>query len=705
MASSTAALEAIRPGLVRRLADAFSAALSAERERWALWLPVAGGGGIAAYFAAPVEPLWGSGAVAALLALGLWRLARPGSAGRVIALGLAAAALGFAAAQAGTALAAAPMLDREIGPITVEGTVAAIDVLSDGRVRVILEQPHLEGVAATDVPRRVRVRLAGREHVHVGQRLAVRAVLNGPSEPVAPGAFDFRRWAYFQQIGAIGYAVGQVDIRDEASPGRSALWLEHTRQAVASRIRSRIDDPAVAAITVALLTGERGGISEATNQALRDAGLAHLLAISGLHLGLVAGIVFFTVRLLLAACEFVALRWPIKKWAAVVALAAALAYMLLVGAPVPTQRAFIMTGLVLVAILADRTPISMRLVAWAAVVVLAVAPDSLTGASFQMSFAAVVALVACYEAMRDRLIRWRIGGPDLGRRVVLYVLGVALTTVVASAATAPFALFHFQRMASYGLAANLLAVPLTAFWIMPAGLLSYLLMPFGLDGPPLTVMGWGIALLLEIAGTVAAWPAAAVAVPAMPPWGLAAISLGGLWLCLWRGRVRLLGLAAVVLGLASLALVPRPDVLVSGDGRLMAVRSGDGDLIVSSLRVNRFDREIWLRRNGQEQAQAWPPVGAAAGGALRCDPLGCLYRRDERLLALVADPRALAEDCAVADVVVARVPVRGDCPAEVVVDRFDLWRHGAHALTVDGARVRVRTVTEVVGDRPWTRRR
>ena len=705
MVSSTAAYEAKRPGPLRRLMDLLGAVLSAQRERWALWLPVAGGIGITAYLAAPVEPLPASGVAVLVAAVVWWRVTRYGSAARAIALAFVAAALGFTAGQVRTALVAAPMLDREIGPITVEGTVAGVDVLSDGRVRVLLERPRLERVAAAETPQRVRVRLTGRSRVQVGERVAVLAVLNGPSEPVAPGGFDFRRWAFFQRIGAIGYALGDVETLNEAETARFALWLERTRQSVASRIRASIEDPAVAAVTVALLTGERGGISAATNEALRDAGLAHLLAISGLHLGLVAGITFFAVRLLLAACEPVALRWPIKKWAAVCALVVSLAFMLLVGAPVPTQRAFVMTGLVLFAVLVDRTPISMRLVALAAVVVLALAPDSVTGASFQMSFAAVIALVACYEVMRDRLMRWRSVDRSLLGRLLFYGFGVALTTAVASTATAPFALFHFQRLASYGIASNLLAVPLTAFWIMPAGLLSYLLMPLGLEGPALALMGWGISLLLAIAEAVAAWPGAALSVPAMPGWGLATIALGGLWLCLWRGRLRLWGLAAIVVGLASLALVARPDVLVSGDGRLMAVRAADGDLIFSSLRANRFDREIWQRRNGQVEAQAWPSLGVAADGALRCDPLGCLYRRGGRLFALVADARALAEDCAVADVVVARVPVRGGCPAAVVIDRFDLWRQGAHAIVIDDGAVRVRTVAEEVGDRPWTRSR
>jgi competence protein ComEC len=461
---------------------------------------------------------------------------------------------------------------------------------------------------------------------------------------------------------------------------------------------------------VALLTGLRGGIPEAVVAALRDAGLAHLLAISGLHLGLMAGFAFFIVRLALAAVEPVALRYPIKKWAAAAALLAAFSYMLLTGATVPTQRAFVMAALVLVAVMIDREAISMRPVALAALVVLALRPESLLSASFQLSFAAVVGLVAFYEAVRRHWpaaararSRWRRAG--------LYVAAVAATTVVASLATAPFAAFHFGRIATLGLVANLIAVPVTALWIMPWGLLALALMPVGLEGLALAPMEWGIALVIAVARACAGLPGAVVLLPAWPLSALVGIALGGLWLCLWRGRWRWAGLAGLGLGLALSASGRPPDILVDETGRLFAVRTGDGALALSSTRVARFVGSMWLRRNGQEAPAPWAEAGddeAWPDGTLRCDRLACVYRpRGKPLVALVRDPRALAEDCALAQVVVAAVPVRGACdgPA-LVVDRFDLWRGGAHALWLgkDGEDVRVADVESRQGRRPWARR-
>jgi competence protein ComEC len=437
---------------------------------------------------------------------------------------------------------------------------------------------------------------------------------------------------------------------------------------------------------------------------VRDAGLAHLLAISGLHVGLVTGLIFLVVRALLALAEPLALRWPIKKWAAAVALLGAFGYLLLAGATVPTQRAFLMTGLILLAVMLDRVAITLSLVAWAAFVVLLTAPESLLGPSFQMSFAAVVALVSVYEAARGPLGRWRTQAP-WPRRLLLYAVGVALTTVVAAGATSPFVAYHFNRLATYGLAANLLAVPLTALWIMPCGVLALLLMPLGLEALALQPMGWGIARLIAIAETAAGWPGAVRTVGAMPESALVAIALGGLWLCLWSRPWRWLGLAGIAGGLFAAALAQPPDALVSENGKLLAVRDAEGALLLSSKRAEKFTAGIWLRRNGGGAPQPWPESGAAsADGRLACDALGCVLHAEGHVVALVQDGRALAEDCRRATLVVATVPVRRACGA-AVIDRFDLWRDGAHAVWLTPHGVRTLSVDAWRGERPWVPRR
>jgi len=693
---------------LRTLAGWFERTVADERERWLLWAPVAFGSGIGIYFGLPWEPPAIAGGfvfVAALLFA--WRL-RARLVAALLLLVVALGAAGFAAGQLRTHLVAAPVLQKPYGPAGVIGRVVRVELRLDGP-RVTLEDVSLKGIPPDATPARVRIKLRRDDAVGIGDRIDVFARLSPPSAPSAPGAYDFQRWSWFQGLGAVGFALGRVrsangnDMERGWSPDlfMSALRLHMTR-----RIRKALPGES-GAVAAALMTGDRSAISDDTLDAMRDSGLAHLLAISGLHLGLVAATLFFGLRALLALSERLTLRYPIKKWAAIAALLGSLAYLLLAGATVPTQRAFVMTGLILLAVLLDREAISMRVVAWAAIVILSLAPESLLGASFQMSFAAVVALVAFYEAVRGRFRAVRAAaGHGLGARVGLYAGSVAATTIIASFATGLVALHHFGRIAAYGLPANLLAVPLTALWIMPWAVIVAVLMPLGLEGLPLTLMGMGIDGLLWIAGTISAWPGAVRPVAALPVGGLALAAAGGLWLCLWRRPWRYAGLAGLVAGLATLWMQPGPDILVSDDGRLMATRMADGRLSLSDRRRERRTAEDWLELEGQGGAAYWPETGESPDGRLRCDRLGCIYRSGGRQVALLHDGLAHDEDCRRADILISERPIRGRCPApSLIIDRFDLWRHGATAVWLEANRVTVRTVAEYQGARPWSSRR
>lgn len=694
--------EAGSPGLLRLLRADLKEILLAERERWPLWVPVLLGVGIGGYFALPIEPApWGGG-VALALCLVVAGAARRNSA--LLLAGLAGAILagGFTAAQLRSHLAAAPVLEGRYGPDSVSGLVVRVENLPTG-TRVTLENVALDAIPPERTPHRVRVKLRRGDRATVGSYIEVFAKLSPPFAPAVPGAFDFQRSAWFRGLGATGFALGPM--RPAAGEDTSSLRLRMAglRHRMAERIRQALPGQ-TGAVAAALMTGDRSAISERTLHSMRDSGLAHLLAISGLHLGLVAATLFFGVRGVLVLSERLALRYPIKKWAAAAAITGSFGYLLLAGGPVPTQRAFLMTGLVLIAVLLDREAISMRLVAWAAVAILLLAPESLLGASFQMSFAAVIALVAFYEAGRGRFqtLRWALPNGPVGR-IFLYTAGVAATTVIASVATGLIGLHHFGRIAVYGLPANMLAVPLTALWIMPWAVIVTLLMPFGLEGPALTAMGWGIDAVLRIASGVAGWPGAVRHVPAMPLAGLVLVALGGLWLCLWRRRWRYLGLAAILAGIMTVPLNRGPDIILSGDARLMAARLADGRLSLSDKRRGKFLAGIWLERDGQSGAVSWPVGGSTPDARLACDSLGCAYRVAGLEIALLHDGHALDEDCRRADILVSAVPVRGRCPKpRLVIDRFDLWRNGATALWLNGKGVRVRTVAEKQGNRPWS---
>lgn len=686
-------------GLARRAQEEFMS----ERGRWAFWLPAFLGSGIALYFALPFEPPRWVGPGVLALALSVVLLQRWRTSVLVWMLPLAACALGFVAAALRTDLAEAPRLERRIGPLAVGGRVIEVEQLAKGR-RITLDRLTIERLTPETTPHRVRLRLRGEEPpLGPGDRVRLRAVLLPPPGPVAPGAFDFQRHAYFLGLGAVGYAYGTVAV-EPAPPSGPRLWLSALRDHIAARVVAALPGPE-GGIAAALMTGERGAIPADVVEAMRDSGLAHLLAIAGLHLGLITGALFFGVRALLALVPWLALRFPIKKWAAAAALLGAFWYLLVTGATVPTQRAFIMTGVVLLGIVLDRTSISMRLVCWAAAAILLIEPESLLGPSFQLSFAAVVALVAAYESLRHRVLGWR-QGRGVWRLPAHYLAAIAFTSFITGLATIPYSLYHFDRLAAYGVVTNLIAVPITALWVMPWAIVAYLLMPFGLEGLALGPMSWGLSAVIWSAETVVSWPGSVAILPAMPVWGLALVSFGGLWLCLWQRAWRWWGAIGIALGLSSIALVRLPDVIVSGDGRLFAVRTADGQMMISPVRGSDFEIDTLLKRSGQTVRATWPDEAASEDGRLRCDGLGCLYRANGQLVALVRDREALIEDCASATVVVSAVPVRARCrSARVLIDRYALWREGGHALWLSSDRIEVESVRDWRGDRPWTPRR
>ncbi len=692
-------------------------AFADERERWVLWLPVLFGIGIAIYFGLKTEPpLWLGPLAVAVVALAGFAVKRfgPNHGGGTAALltAVAVIAAGFGVAQWRTVAVNAPILIERVGPTAVTGRVSKVETFPSGS-RITLDRARLAGLLPNRVPEKIRLRLRGvQPDLKAGAWLRVRAIVSPPPPPSAPGAFDFQRQSYFRQLGGVGFSIGRAEILSPpAEEGIDALLgaPARLRQTITTRIRAVLKGVS-GTIAAALMTGERSAIPEAVMTAIRDSGLAHLLAISGLHIGLVAGIIFFGARGLLAMFPPLALRFPIKKWAAVAAIAGAFAYAVISGATVPTQRAFLMVGLVLVAVLLDRRGLSIRQVAWAALAILVVAPESLLGPSFQMSFAAVTALIATYETLSERR-RYKDYDhsrlPPWVRKAMFYLAGVALTTLIAGAATAPFAIFHFNRFAGYGLAANLVAVPVTALWVMPWAVAAFLLMPFGLESFALTPMGWGVDVIIAVAETVSGWTGAVTLLPAMPTAALAAIAGGGLWIALWRFRWRYWGVAGMAGGLVLALLTNPPDVLVDGQGRLLAVRAGDGTVAVSNLRRARFERGVWLRRFGLDDAIAtWPETGISPDQRLSCDLQGCLYRQNGRLVALAFGEAALAEDCWAADVVISVVPVRRPCPARTgVIDRFDLWRDGGAAIWIGQKSIRIETVNGVHGDRPWVPKR
>jgi competence protein ComEC len=664
---------------------AMPAALAAEARQAPLWLPVAFGAGIAAYFALLQEPDPWLGAALVLGALLLLAAGWRWGAARWPTLLLLAAAAGFACIQlrAGLAPPVAPLPTRAV---VLEAQVTGTEALPQG-TRLTLSGAVWEG-QAEPYPRtlRLRQRAGDPAAVRPGDRIRVRALLRPPSAPAEPGAYDFQRAAFFTGQGGAGFALGPVEVlaRGAADEAGVWVWFARLRAEVVARTHASVPGPP-GAIAAALLTGQQSGIAQAEQQAMRDSGLSHLLSPSGLHVGIVLGTLFFAVRFLLALWEWAALSLPIKQVALVVGLLGGGFYTGITGAEVPMLRTFLMAALVVVAVLLGRHALSLRGLALAALVVLALRPDALVSASFQMSFAAVAALIAGYAVLRRRMPAW-LAGAGWWRRTALLLGGLVASSLLASLATAPFALFHFQRASLYGVLANMVAVPITSGLIMPAGIVAMLLMPLDLEWLALAPMGWGCAVVLAIARAVAALPGAATSLPAMPGWGLLLCAAGLLALCLCATRLRLLGAPLLVAGMVSPAWHAPPDVLVSHDAGLVAVRDGRVLKVFRAHGAQAFTQESWARR-----------AGGAAAEPLSCAPPFCAVGP----VAVVPQGPAPPGVCGRFAVVVSPQPLRSRCRGSLAIDRFDAWRDGPHAVWFTAAGAMVVSDRAARGERPW----
>jgi len=662
-----------------------------ERERAGLWLPVAFAAGILVYFDLPFEPRLAAGPAGVLLSAVALSAAGHRALPAFLAGLLLAASAGFTAAQVRTLNVAAPVLERGV-TAAVAGVVESVGMTARGR-RVILRVESLGRLPVEKVPGRARVLLLKRDPPPApGSRIRVFGRLQPPPPPVSPYAYDFQRALFFDGIGAVGFALAPYTVETTAADGGNAGGLEELRQLLSERIRGRLPGD-TGALAAALLVGDRDWISESAETAMRDAGIAHLLAISGLHMGLVAGCVFGFARLLLSLSARTALLWPTRVIAAAAALAFATFYLLLSGAAVPTLRAFVMTAIVLLGVVLGRRAISMRLIAFAALAILAVRPDYLLSASFQLSFAAVTALVAVYETGF-----WRGAAVSDGplRRGLRHVLLLALTSLVATLATLPVALHHFQKAALYGVASNLVAVPAAGLWIMPWGVAALVLMPFGWEAVALVPMGWGLDLVLALAREIQGWPYATHAVRAGPGWVAEVAAFSGLWLCLWRSRWRYLGVAPLAAASALLLLSPwePPALLVSDRGRVVGVHAGS-ELATSSGRSG-FEALVWRRRAGL--------LEEGSGRRFECDPLGCVFEASGiGTVAWSSSAQSLAEDCLRADILVTRIRVPEGCAVpRLILGPRELRPGGSIAVWLDGARPKVVFSRAVRGDRPCT---
>lgn len=702
-----AAKPSVRARINRFLADQ----ITAQTLRWRLWTPVAFGAGCATYFAFRTEPALWPLLVFAGSASGAWVIGRRLHLARVWSLPLlmlACFALGLAAAKLRTDAVAAPIAPALDAPTVIEGWVVDVDSPGAAGPRVIVAPVRIRGLAPEQTPVRIRATVRDADPPEPGQAIRLFAILNPPPAPASPGAYDFGRTAFFQRIGGVAFSLDET--RSAVLPEapwrlRLVMRINALRFDLAKRIVARQGERA-GGVAAAMTTGHEAWLDPAEVDVMRDSGLAHILSISGLHMAVVGGFAFFLVRFLVALWPGLALRVSGKKVAAWAGLLAVGTYLVVSGAPPPAERAAVTASIAFLAILLDRQAITMHALAVAAFVVLLLQPEAIVTPGFQMSFAATAALVALVEAWPRRPREISAPWPILAvQRVGAWIGAAVLASLVAGAATGPFAMQHFNRSAMYGLAANLATAPLSDFIIMPMLALGALLEPVGLGAPFLWLASKGIEVMLATGEWVAGLPGAVRTIASAPDIVLPVAFIGVLFCCLWRGPLRWLGLP-----LACAVLIwpraPTPALWI-GDGGLQAAWVEDGRATVVRPGVRQFAVDVWTRRRGLEAVER--PVEDWTCGRFSCAPetSGPVAMWWGRRAPTVEQLNGL---CRTASVVSVRTVVRAlppSCAGKLVLDGLDYARGGAVELKREGPaaanRWRALWVSDVRGDRPWAR--
>ncbi|MEP3786524.1 ComEC/Rec2 family competence protein [Ascidiaceihabitans sp.] len=665
---------------------------AAQRGHLFAWVPVCLAIGIGAFFSLRFEPSLGVigsvGMIGAFAATWGWHKRALGSP---LAIALFIICAGFVGAAWRAHSVAGPILGwRYYGAI--EGRVIAMDRSSSDAVRLTLDAVTLDDVSPRRTPLRVRISLHGDAAFGVtalpGMRIMTTGHLSPPGGPVEPGGFNFQRHAWFGQLGAVGYTRVPLVAIKAPKRGDMSLMIFRLRMAISARVQQTLPGD-VGGFAAAVTTGDRSALSKEALNDLRASNTAHLIAISGLHMGLLSGFVFALLRIVIALIQPLALRISARKWAAGGALCVAAVYLALSGGNVSTERAFIMVAVALTAVMCDRRAISLRAVAMAAIIVLVLQPEAMLGPGFQMSFAATTALVAVFGWMRDAQIKI---GPDWAQPVV----GVVLSSAIAGLATAPIGAAHFNAVAHYGLVANLLSVPLMGMIVIPAAVFAALLAPFGLESLGLWVMGLGLQWILGVADWVAALDGARGYVAGPGPWVLPVMALGGCMVIIWHGRLRWLGAVPVILAFAMWGGAQRPTALIADNGSLVGVMT-DAGRALSKAKGAGFVARNWLENDGDPSSQSyaagrWP----GEGGRLQVTHIGSV-----ELVHVIGKKAASAVlDCDARQLLVASAPLKiSGCP---VYDPQRLRQTGAVALFAKGDGLDVVTVRDMTGDRLWS---
>ena len=635
-----------------------------EERRGFVLLPFAMIAGLVASATLPTEPQPLLLAIGAALIVSAGVQARRSLVTFRAIAALAAVWSGFCLLPIHGALWGTAMLDR---PAYGSYEMRVDEILSEtaGERRVIVSDIVPLGQSRAVPVRRARVLIRTGPSLSPGDRVSGPFRFAPVPGPVYPGGFDTQFHAYFDGIGAYGNSTQPPQIVSSGSEWAFDHVIDAVRRGISARIDAVLPQPA-AGIARAIVNGDQSAVTDEVRETMSTAGIVHVLSVSGLHLTIVAGGVFWLLRLMLSGVEPIAARVPVKRVAAVAGIAAALLYFAISGGNVAALRSTLMILLVFGAVLFGRRALTMRNVAIAALIVVVSDPASVFRPSFQLSFAAVAALVGAYENFRNERTR------DAGilSHVWGYVWGIAATSLVAGAATVLFSVYHFQQTSPLGVVGNLMSLPLVGFIMMPAAVLAVLGMPFGIEAPFLHAMGWSIDRMVEMAAIVSAWSTHLRASPLLTPLALIIGLMALAWFAFLKDRWRLLGPAIALPAVVLLAVDTAPDVLIADTTRAVVVRGATG-LELADGKPASFALDVW-RETYAEQIDSAAPV--------MCDSVACIGESTVGFTyGIVRDPAGFAEECG-RDLVIARIRVPSWCGTGTIIDADDLYDYGVQWL-------------------------
>ncbi len=683
----------------------FSDIWEGEGDRLFLFAPILIGLGVGLYFSLQFEPDLNSLLIIlplAVLCIGI-RLTSYRALNFLFVPVLLILA-GFGASQFRQSLVAAPILTEKAFGV-YEGQIIDLSK-AQTETRMTLANVMVEGQQYNKIRLNVRT---GSEHLSPHMLIRVKAVLLPPPSPTHPGAYDFQRDLYFKSIGAVGYAVTKPEIIDVVENEGMTSFISNQSIQLRHKISKNILENAPEksqGFLLAIMIGEKRYLSKDVEEDMRKSGLAHMLAISGLHMVMIGGLVFFAVRFVLSRSELLALNYPIKIWAAVAAIICVTGYLFVSGTAVSAIRAYIMILLVLSAVCFNRTAISLRNVAFAAVIILLLWPESLLGASFQMSFAAVAALVFFYEKFGTKFVI-ASSKSHFMLKPFIYVWGVALTSLIATFATSLFAIYHFGQFSLAGIFVNPMAVPIMGFFVMPLVVLSFLLMPIGAAEYSFKLAALGIEAIEYLAAWGADYSYSSIPISAISPAALIFTVLAFLSLICFK---RILKASAVLCLLTAMFIQANyhlPEIMISESGNLILFQQSTENSFINERRRERFIRSRWQEHYGVAEFSLFPDnkntSKSISLSEIRCDPVGCVWDKGRVKIAYSFNPYSHKDDCQRSHIFIAKDPIKIDCnePA-LTIDRFDLWRGGAHAIYLsEGTPMKVESVNGIRGHRPW----